>query len=32
MAMNLGISSYCLSKKLYTKEWTLFDIMDWAKA
>jgi len=30
--MNLGISSYCLSKKLYTKEWTLFDIMDWAKA
>lgn len=32
MAMNLGISSYSLSKKLYTKEWTLFDIMDWAKA
>ena len=31
MAMNLGISSYCLSHKLYTKEWTLFDIMDWAK-
>lgn len=32
MAMNLGISSYCLSHKLYTKEWELFDIMDWAKA
>ena len=32
MAMNLGISSYCLSRKLYTGEWTLFDIMDWAKA
>lgn len=31
MAMNLGISSYCLSRKLYSKEWTLFDIMDWAK-
>ena len=31
MAMKLGISSYCLSHKLYTKEWTLFDIMDWAK-
>ena len=32
MAMHLGISSYCLSRKLYSKEWTLFDIMDWAKA
>ncbi len=31
MAMNLGISSYCLSRKLYTNEMTLFDIMDWAK-
>ena len=31
MAMNLGISSYCLSRKLYSKEWTLFNIMDWAK-
>ena len=31
MAMNLGISSYCLSRKLYSTEWTLFDIMDWAK-
>lgn len=31
MAMNLGISSYCLSRKLYTDEMTLFDIMDWAK-
>ena len=32
MSMNLGISSYCLSRKLYTGEWTLFDIMDWAKS
>ena len=31
MAMNLGISSYCLCKKMYSGEWTLFDIMDWAK-
>ena len=32
MAINLGISSYCFSHKLYSQEWTLFDIMDWAKA
>ena len=31
MAMNLGISSYCLCHKLYSGEWTLFNIMDWAK-
>ena len=31
MAMNLGISSYCLCKKLYTNEMTMFDILDWAK-
>ncbi|MBO6158884.1 MAG: sugar phosphate isomerase/epimerase [Firmicutes bacterium] len=31
MAMNLGISSYCLCNKLYSKEWTIFDIMNWAK-
>ena len=31
MAMNLGISSYCLCHKMYSGEWTLFDIMDWAK-
>ena len=29
--MNLGISSYCLSRKLYSEEMTLFDVMDWAK-
>ena len=31
MAMNLGISSYCLCHKLYSKEWEIFNIMDWAK-
>jgi len=31
MAMNLGISSYCLCRKLYTNEMTMFDILDWAK-
>ena len=31
MAMNLGISSYCLCNKLYSKQWEIFDIMNWAK-
>ncbi|MCF0136413.1 MAG: hypothetical protein HUJ69_08345, partial [Lachnospiraceae bacterium] len=31
MALDLGISSYCLSRKLYTNEMTIFDIMDYAK-
>lgn len=29
--MKLGISSYCLSKKLFRGEMTIFDIIDWAK-
>lgn len=32
MEMNLGISSYCLYRKMESSGWTLFDIMDWAKA
>ena len=31
MEMNMGISSYCLWTKMLTDDWTLFDIMDWAK-
>ena len=31
MALKLGISSYCLSRKLYAQDMTLFDVMDWAK-
>ena len=31
MAMNLGISSYCLCNKLYSKQWEIFVIMNWAK-
>ena len=31
MAMKLGISDYCLCHKLYSKEWEIYDIMDWAK-
>lgn len=30
--MKLGISSYCLSKKLFREEMTIYDIIDWAKA
>ena len=29
--LKLGISSYCLSRKLYAQDMTLFDVMDWAK-
>lgn len=32
MAMNIGISSYSLSRKLYSQEMDLFQVMDWAKA
>ncbi len=31
MAMNIGISSYCLWTKMLLDKWTFFDIMDWAK-
>ena len=31
MSLKLGISSYCLSRKIYAGDMTLFDVMDWAK-
>ena len=29
--MKLGISSYCLNKRMRTGEMTIFDVIDWAK-